>query len=395
MSLVRRAMEARAATLPESLLLAGMNRGTGYGAVTSDSALRLQAVWSSVNLIADLLSTLPVDALRRAPDGAKSLLPTTPTVIASPSADVDPINWRRQVLVSWLLRGNAVGDVVSVDRTGWPTQIEMLNPDDAGCRREGGRWQFFIGSRPVERWPIGNLWHVPAYTVPGHPWGLSPITYAAHTIGLGLGARDFGGDWFDNGAHPSAVLESDQEIDAGQARTVKRRFKEAAANREVVAMGVGLKYKAIQVSPNESQFLETINANAAQIAGFFGLRPEDVNASSQGASSITYANVEQQQLARLVYPMGPWMAKLDAALTALLPRPQFVRLNADAIVRADLLTRYKSHDLAIRSGMSSPDERRHIEDEPPIPDGKGDVFLWPPFAVALPNTTDAVPAAGG
>jgi HK97 family phage portal protein len=386
-SILRR-LEQRAATLPESLLLSGMNRGTAYAAVGPDQAMRLQAVWSCVNLIADLIATLPVESIRTMPDRTKIAMSPQPMLIASPSAEIDAINWRRQVLMSWLLRGNVYGDVVTVDRAGWPTQIEILNPDMVACQRVNGEWKWSVNGKPVSRWPLGNLWHVPAYTVPGHPCGLSPISYAAHTIGLGLGARDFGAAWFDSNATPSAILESDQTIDAEQARIAKRRFKEAARDREVVAMGIGLRYKAISVNADESQFLATINANAAQIAGFFGLRPDDVNASMP-SGSITYQNVEQQQLARLVYPMGPWMARLDAALTALLPRPQKAVIDTDALTRADLLTRYKAHDLSIRSGMSSPDERRAMEDEPPIPDGKGAVWLWPPFAIALPNTTDA------
>ncbi|HET7486845.1 MAG TPA: phage portal protein [Acidimicrobiales bacterium] len=386
MSLLRRAQEARAASLPESLMLT-MGRGGPLLNVSPEQALRLQAVWQAVNLIADLISTLPVDSVRQQADGTRSPLSPEPGIVSAPSADVDPINWRRQVLVSWLLRGNACGDVVAMDRTGWPTQIELLHPDAVGPPRRDseGIWRWSINGRPATKWPLGKLWHVPAYTVPGSPWGLSPISYAATTIGLGIHARDFGGKWFDADAVPSAVLESDQKIDGIQAKVIKGRFKAAAANREVVAMGLGLKYKQIQVAPEESQFLQTINATAAQIAGFFGLRPEDVNASTP-SGSITYQNVEQQQLGRLVYPMGPWMARLDAALTALLPRPQYVRVDADALVRADLVARYKAHDIAIRSGMASPDERRHLEDQPPIPDGAGGVYLWPPYAIAESNT---------
>src|SRR5207247_1493567 len=106
-----------------------------------------QAVWSSVNLIADLISSLPFDGYRRTPERTKEQLDPAPSLVSSPSVVVDPINWRRQVLVSWLLRGNAVGDVVATDRVGWPTQVELLSPDVVSVRFENGKWVFQVAGK--------------------------------------------------------------------------------------------------------------------------------------------------------------------------------------------------------------------------------------------------------
>jgi HK97 family phage portal protein len=143
----------------------------------------------------------------------------------------------------------------------------------------------------------------------------------------------------------------------------------------------------MQVSPNESQFLETIKANADDVARFFFRRPP-----GEGGQ-VTYANVEARSLDLLTYTVGPWLVRLERSLSRLRARPRFVKFNADALLRVDLLSRYKAHDIAIRGGFASPDERRRLEDLPPVPGGAGQQFLWPPGGAA-PKTPSSSPVGG-
>jgi phage portal protein BeeE len=98
---------------------------------------------------------------------------------------------------------------------------------------------------------------------------------------------------------------------------------------------------------------------------------------------VTYANVEARSLDMLTYSVAPWLVRIERSITRLRPRPRYVKFNPDALVRVDLATRYKAHDMAIRGGWASRDERRELEDLPPIPDGSGQEFLWPPYATSL------------
>jgi phage portal protein BeeE len=83
----------------------------------------------------------------------------------------------------------------------------------------------------------------------------------------------------------------------------------------------------------------------------------------------------------LTFAVGPWLTRIERSLSRLRPGPRFVKFNADALIRVDLLSRYKAHDLALRGGWKSRDDVRRIEDLPPIPDG--DEYLWPPYSVTL------------
>jgi phage portal protein BeeE len=73
-----------------------------------------------------------------------------------------------------------------------------------------------------------------------------------------------------------------------------------------------VKYTPIQVSPEESQFLATQQANVAQVARYFWIPPEMVGGS--GGNSMTYANVEQRSLDFLTYAVSFWLKRIEDAM---------------------------------------------------------------------------------
>jgi HK97 family phage portal protein len=134
----------------------------------------------------------------------------------------------------------------------------------------------------------------------------------------------------------------------------------------------------VQISPAEAQFLETRNATVIDICRYFGCPPESVYAAMSG-SSITYANREQRALDLLADSLQWWMTRIEEKWSSLLPRGQYVKFNEQALLRVDLLTKMRAEDIQIRLGIKSRDEIRALNDDPPIPDGTGGEFLWPPY----------------
>jgi len=391
-SVIRRSLEQRGSIsdLGEAIAASRRHLGSGGGPVSPEQALRLGAVWSCVDLICRL-SALPVHQYRKAEDVREQVAPSPLLTNPHPGSGVSPIGWRRQVLMSWVTRGNVFGRVLSRDRLLYPTAVEILDPGRMRARRRGldGPIEWTVDGMTINP---DDLIHWPAFTVPGSSIGLAPLEYAASMIGLGLTARDFGARWFDDGAHPSGMLTTEQAISREDAQTIKQRFLSMRGTREPFVAGKGLKYEALQISPEESQFLETIQANGTDIAGFFLVPPELVGQGTAG-SSITYANVEQRGLSYLTWNASWWLALMDEFLSSMTPRGQYVKVNPSAYLAVDARTQATVHEIRIRGGWGTPDEARSHEDLPPLPDGAGEQHLWPPYATSVQATTGGPPNA--
>lgn len=367
-------------------LLTARNAGRSASlTVTPTTALKHDGVNACVNLIAQLASW-PTHAYKET-DGRK-IRTTDPNILRMPSVDRSPIEWRREVIVSWLTRGNAAGIVTAVEGA-QPKNIELIPVESVSLKPKAGGairgWDFLVDGEPMERWPNGPLWWSRGlWTFPGIPVGISPIEMACGAIGLGLAAEDFGRSWFYDGAVPSAVLYSDQAIDETTAKTLKARFVEAiSGKREPAVLGHGTKYEQVSVAADESQFLETLDRNLATVARFFLVSPENIGGSS--GNSMTYSNIESRGLHLLQHTFGQWLAKWEETLTSLTTRPTFIKANPDALLRMDTKTRTQVLDTRVRNGTMSRNEVRRLEDEAPITGG--DEYLWPPYR-AFPIPSD-------
>ena len=370
MGLFRRSgVEERGFSASDVIALMNDRRRSGSmpPSVTTESAMRLSAVWACVRLLAGLGSTLPLDQQRRR-DGLTVDVPRS-VLFDQPQAGTTLSTWLYQVWSSMLTAGNAYGLVTAIGANGWPTTVELLDPSVVQWRADEQRgWVVTVDRQEMQRWPEGPLWHVPIFTMPGAPFGLSPIQNAKQTIAGGLSAERFGTDFFTGGGTPNAILYSDSELTQEQAQGIKSAFVgSTAGNREPAVMGAGLRYERISVAPDEAQFLDSQRFTVEQIARIYGVFPEMIGGATSG-SSVTYANREQRAADFLTFGLMPYLIALEDGLSGLVPGPNRVKFNVDGVLRSDLKTRYEAHAIGIDSGFLTVDEVRQLEDRPPLPE---------------------------
>jgi HK97 family phage portal protein len=333
-------------------------------AVNPDTALRLSTVWGCVRLLADSVSTLPVDVYR---DDERDPLPT-PRLLARPSADHPELaDWLWAIMASLLLRGNAWGMVS--DRAGGgllPAQVDLLDPDRVGVQEGRDATPVIrVDGQEVDR---SELFHVKAYPVAGSILGMSPIAYARESIGLGLAAERFGAQFFGEGAVPAGVIESDQPLKREAAEALMATWMMRHQSRHKPAVLGGAKYRNITIAPEEAQFVETQRFNVSTICRFFGIPAAMMGGETAGHED--YSSPEMRSTEMLVWVLRPWLHRLERAISSqLLPRTQRARFNPGAMVRADLKTRYEAHAIALASGFLTVNEVRVLEDRPPLPEG--------------------------
>lgn len=334
------------------------------GLSNSETALQSVAVRSTVDLIASLASEMPMAVYSG--EGKDRQRRVTPSYLLDPAGDGNGrADWCYQLLMSWLLRGNAYGDILDTSRTGTPTQVALHHPDEVSGWLEDGRPVWTVAGRRVAE--PARFWHQRVNPVPGRVLGLSPIAFHATTIGLSITSTRFGEQWFRDGAHPSAMLTNElAEIDQPQAQVIKDRFLAALrGTREPVVLGKGWQYKAIQINPEESQFLKTQAYTEAQCCRIFGPGFAEVLGYESGGS-MTYANVESRAVILLVHSLDKWLCRLERAFSEMLPRPQYVHLDRSSLLRTTTLDRYRAHQLSLAGQWRTPNEIRALENLPPV-----------------------------
>jgi HK97 family phage portal protein len=344
-------------------------------------SLQKTAVWACVTLTATIAECMPVEVFTSDdPDKQRMKMPGWMADLGGDGHGLP--DWLYQAVISEMLRGNLYGLTppgMRDTRTGTPTMIQLQHPDTVSVFQpsNGDPPQWRMNGKEV---PTADVWHRRVHPIPGRLLGASPIEFNTGIISLGVATTRFGLQWFHEGAHPSAVLSTDKDLDQAKAQTAKERFLASLrGKREPVVLGGGWKYQAIQVSPNESQFLETQGFTSAECCRLFGPGYAQIFGYETG-ESLTYANIEQRSLDLLTYSVDPWLVRLERMLSSLLPAGRNVKFNRAGLLRNDLLTRYRAHEIALRNQILTVNEVRTVEDRPPVQWGEQPAVAAPASA---------------
>lgn len=361
----RKATERRSMTMPDAWHQAFGARDFASVDAGGLGALQSIAVDASIDLICSLASELPLHVFRGEGVNRKRL--ATPENLRDPGDSGQGLeDWVYCLVGSWLYRGNVYGREIEWDpRTGRARRIELFHPDDVRPQQVDGTVSWFLRGQPVERPDL--FVHRRVNPVAGRVQGASVIERHAMQIGTSVSAAMFGAQWFRDGAHPSGMLHNTEApIDQEQAKVVKARWMAMfRGTREPVVMGKGWEWKQLQINPNESQFLETQRFTEAQCARMFGPAVAETLGYETGGS-MTYANVVDRRSDLLAFSLNRWLNRAERVLTALLPEPQYVRFDRDALLQSATLARYEAHAKALQNRWKTVNEVRDDEDMPRV-----------------------------
>ena len=369
--------EKRETTAADLITPRGGTR-VGAVAVTPDSALRHSAVWACLRLRANLISTMPVDAFRLV-DGIQVDVPKPPILINPGGERVDILEWLFSTQMDLDRAGNTIGIVTARNGLGLPARID-LQPI-AACTVIEHR------DKPLEYringklYPIDAIWHERQYTVPGLSVGLSPVAYAAWSIGQYQSAQQFALEWYGSGGIAKAHLKNTAvgEVGSDVATLAKLRYKTAVEGNDLFVSGKDWELNPIQSEAVGREWLDAQQFGIGDVARFFDC-PGDLVDAAVATGHVTYASVTQRNLQFLIMHLGPAVIRREAALSRLLPRPRFVKLGTSALLRMDDAMRANVFQARIASRTLTPNEARALENMPPLTDAQIAEFdrLWPP-----------------
>ena len=339
--------------------------------ITSETVFQVNAVFSAISLIADTVSTLPVDAYIRR-DGARFPFRPRPEWVTQPDVNIPREAFYNQVIVSMLLDGNAFIRVFSNDR-GEVVNLTVLNPTTVVVRRNGlGQLQFIVDGEDA---PLTSdeMVYIPDVMKPGDIRGISRIKAMGETFGLALALERYASTFFGQGTNLNGVIEFPGMLNQDQAQALASSFDSRhkgwkKGHRTGVLSG-GAKFVSTQTDPEKSTLVDSRNQSIADVARAFNVPPHLLGLDV----GMSYASVEQTNLAWVTHGLRPVIGKIEGAISPLLRRAPggagaFIKFNIDGLLRADLQSRTAAYSTMLQSGAMSINEVRALEDMRPIDD---------------------------
>lgn len=338
-------------------------RGSG-ARITGDTAMRNSAVWAALRIRADLVSTFPVDVYRKS-GGVRFEVPPPAFFDTPGGSKVDWCEWSYSSQIDLDRYGNTFGLITARDSLGLPARVDLWPAGMVTPMVKGGELAAF--RYRGDTFDAFDVWHEKQYTVAGCHVGLSPVAYAAWTLGEYASIQQFALDWFGSGAVPSGTLKNSAKVIAPDlAREVKDQFKATVRSGDVFVHGNDWEYNMIKAEMETSNWLEAKSAGNVDVARFFGVPSDLIDAAISG-QSITYANMSQRNLQFLIMNLDPALTRRENTFSRLLlARPRFMKFNRSSLLAMDPATQATMWKVQLDSRQRTPSEVRHLMDLPPF-----------------------------
>jgi HK97 family phage portal protein len=339
--------------------------------VTQESSLTYTAVLAAVSIRSSLLASFPKQVFEIQGNQKNEINDDLKKVLAyRPNPWMNAYTYWELTNMHLDLWGNAYS-IITRKRDKTVKALSPVHPSFVEPKIQNGRLVYVIsgaGEGIDGTYQIDKILHFKDITTDGIK-GKSRITLAREAIGLGLGAEEFGAEFFGKGGHSSAVLETDGNLDDA----AFKRFQESWSQNEnhgTPLLEYGIKYKSITVPPDDAQFLATREFQVQDIARVFGVPPNLL----ADLSHATFSNIEHQDIQFVKYSLRPMVERYEHEIEWKLIDDsdigkKEVRFNLNSMLRGDMKSRSEFYASAITNTWMSPNEVRKLEDMNPYEGG--------------------------
>jgi HK97 family phage portal protein len=370
--------------------------------VTPEGAMALTAVYGGVMLIAQTCGTMQLEVIDESKPVGDRLVRNAriATILGhTPNRDMSAVSVWMMIFVHLLLRGN--GYLAKLrDASGYVNELIPLLPTDVTpWRAPDGRKLFRVRLLSGSEWfeydfTEDAILHIPGPSLDDPLVGVSPFTLVRHRIGAHLAQSEYQGRSYRDGLLIKGVLSTPQNtITPETAQRMQERWAAAYGGMDgagkVPVLHSGITFQPVSLSPEDAQFIQTMKWGHTEVATILQLPASRLNGDT--GNSNRYANMAQDDLFAHKSAMLPRLEMVEAALRRdpdlFGPGARWTpRFNADAALRADVLTRRQTQRIERELGMRSINEQRADEGWSNI-GPEGDDYT------PLKNSTTNAPAA--
>jgi HK97 family phage portal protein len=377
----------------DGILLGGRTNSGAH--VNETTAMRYAAVYTAVRILSEVIAMMPCHLLLADDKGNVQKATDHPTfnvLYRNTNGYQTAFEFWRHVMVCLLLRGNFFGyitrngnnqaaEIVPIDGSRLKITLNSDSTLSYEYNPKSGRAPFTL--RPDE------IMHIRALGSDGI-MGQAPITQAREAIGIGMQAEVHAAKMWSNGAKLGVVLQHpeivSEEVAARLVRSFDNTFSGAENSNKTVLLEEGITIEKVGMTAEDAQFLDQRKYQRSEVLAIFGVPPHMAGDTEKTTSWGT--GIEQQTIGFVTFVLMPWLVNIEQCiyrdvLTRKEKKQYYAKFNSDAIIRGDLLSRYKAHEIGIKAGFLNRNEVRAMENrnsEPGL-----DKFLEPKTGPSAPD----------
>lgn len=184
------------------------------------------------------------------------------------------------------------------------------------------------------------------------------------TLEGGLESQNFMNNLYKSGLTAKAVLEYTGDLDKAAEEKLVGGFERFANGSEnsgkIIPVPLGMKLVPLDIKLTDSQFFELKKFNALQIAGAFGIKPNQLNDYEKSS----YSNSEMQQLSFYVDTVLFILKQYEEELNYKLLTKEEIeegyhfKFNEKVLLRTDSKTQMEILSKGVNNGLIMPNEGR-------------------------------------
>lgn len=350
--------------------------------VSPDLAMKLSAVYACVYVLSSSVAQLPLHVKCKSGDKVETVKdhPAYYLLHDSPNDWQTSYKLREYAQSSVLLYGNSYIHIVR-NKNGEVVSLESLEPWKVQLLKNGSRYVYaYYGDDKTMSMSPDDILHIKSLG-PSIKTGKSVIQTHAETIGLGLDARKFASGFFGGNARPAGILSVKTPLNSNAWENFKKMWQTAqeklrSEENKTILLPAELDYKALTVSPVDTELLSMMKLNRSEIAGIFNVPAHMIN----DLEKATFSNISEQTIQFIRFSVMPWVVNWEQELNRKIfteaerKAGYFVKFNLAGIMRGTAGERAMFYHAAITDGWMSRNEARQLEDMNPV-DGLDEMLV--------------------
>jgi HK97 family phage portal protein len=199
--------------------------------------------------------------------------------------------------------------------------------------------------------------------------GVSPITLCRESLALGMAAEEFASGWWHGNATPNGALnvKGASKLTDEQKDELSRHWQANHSGPEnvgkVAILEAGMEYQPITLPLGDMQFMEQRHFSTGVVCRIFRMFPWMIGSDVGASRSVTYSNVESQQLAYVKHSLRPLLTRIEQTISTdpdlfVQGEDLYAEFLIDALLRGDSAARAAYYTAGYGKWLQRGDIRR-------------------------------------